>query len=79
MLATVITGAVKVEMLPQLLLTISRQVEEVHIADSQLLPLLDRPYGSQLDPDSINNRDNQINCYFMYHQCKLCLIVEKQS
>lgn len=50
-LAAVLAGAVEVETLLQLLLAISRQVEEVHVADGQLLTLWDFPQSSQLDPD----------------------------
>lgn len=50
-LAAVLAGALEVEMLLQLLLAISRRVEEVHVADGQLLTLGDVPQSSQLDPE----------------------------
>lgn len=46
----VITAAVQLETLLQLLLTISRQVQEFHVADGQLLTLWDLPQNSDLNP-----------------------------
>ncbi|KAF3848577.1 hypothetical protein F7725_015074 [Dissostichus mawsoni] len=52
----VLAGALKVETLPQVLLAVSRQVEEVHVAHGQLLTLGDLPHSSQLDPATEEKR-----------------------
>lgn len=49
-LAAVLAGALKVEMLLQPLLAVSRQAEEVHVADGQLLTFWDFTHSSQLNP-----------------------------
>lgn len=56
MLATVFAGALKVEMLLQFLLAVSRHAEEVHVADSQLCALRDHPHSSQLNPETEEDR-----------------------
>lgn len=56
-LATVFAGAVKVEMLLQLPLAVSRHLEGVHVADGQLLALWDFPQSSQLDPGHTRGQD----------------------
>lgn len=55
-LAAVIAGAFKVKMLLELLLAVSRQVEEVHIADCQLGALRDLLQSPQLDPGERRKR-----------------------
>lgn len=76
-LATMFAGTVKVEMLLQLLLAVSRQVEEVHIADSQLLTLGDSPHSSQLNPGTKKDRtgsgflDLMIHVYVLRYRSAL--------
>lgn len=50
LLAAALTAAVEMETLLQLLLPFSRKVQEVHIAEGQLLTLGDLPQSSQLHP-----------------------------
>lgn len=50
MLAAVFAGALKVVLLLQLVLTVCRELQEVHIADGQLLALGDLPQSPHLDP-----------------------------
>lgn len=65
-LAAVLAGTLKVEVLLQLLLAVCRQVEEVHIADSQLLPLRDLPYSTQLNSGTEKDRmDRRTGSSFM--------------
>lgn len=56
-LCAVLTGTLKVKLLLELLLALSRQVEEVHIADSQLLTLCDFTQSTQLDPGTKGRQD----------------------
>lgn len=50
LLAAVCAGAVKVEMFLQLLLPVGGHIQEVHVADSQLLALGNLLQGSELNP-----------------------------
>lgn len=50
LLAAVCAGAVEVEMLLQLLLAVGGHIQEVHVADGQLLALGDLLQGPQLYP-----------------------------
>lgn len=60
-LATVFTSALKVEMLHQLPLAVSRHIEEIHVADSQLLAFWDFSQSSQLNPGT--KKDKMGMCY----------------
>lgn len=58
MVTAILAGTLKIEALLQLLPALGRQVEEVHVADSQLRTLGDFLQGSQLNP---GDKDDQCN------------------
>lgn len=71
-LAAVFAGALKVEMLHQLPLAVSRHIEEVHVADSQLLTFWDFSQSSQLNPGT--KKGKMAMCYLSRHNIDVMVL-----